>query len=419
MSEYSKNDLPVQDLGLFVGAEMVNPESKDPELLEKLEIILDFIGHQLETNIDSELLDSGYTEDSEFIQKESKDVDYAGGVKLSCTYKKAIAGTDPNEISVRLNKPRYDFDALYFTSDKKVSFVRATHDNEHGEDDLSYAEVEHNEIFQGIVQDIHAVIAEQQPRTLPEYKHRELDSPLIVIGRPENPAGKVHDAGFDILAYNDHGGHDAVLFDNDRNIYGVFDGVGKGNRSDRASRLAAQAIQEYMSVKSFDKDPAIQVEVIRDAFEYANSTIKVWEDQGIEVGKTTAVVAKLVEYDGHPYLIWANAGDSRIYMINPEEKLIQLSKDDSPSHPEQRHVITNWLGGGSAGASDIGFHRLQRNTSIILATDGITGDYAEDVLSDSEIVRTANMAPTAKEAANNLVRISRKIDDKAVVVFRI
>jgi serine/threonine protein phosphatase PrpC len=62
--------------------------------------------------------------------------------------------------------------------------------------------------------------------------------------------------------------------------------------------------------------------------------------------------------------------------------------------------------------------KLQAGDEIIICSDGITGDFPQDVLDDNEIIRAMQSSTDPQETARALVRISRKKDDKAVLVLK-
>ena len=53
----------------------------------------------------------------------------------------------------------------------------------------------------------------------------------------------------------------------------------------------------------------------------------------------------------------------------------------------------------------------------MLCSDGITGDYGDDLMSDAEMASIVRGARTPDDAAKNLVALARKKDDRTALVF--
>ncbi len=82
--------------------------------------------------------------------------------------------------------------------------------------------------------------------------------------------------------------------------------------------------------------------------------------------------------------------------------------------------ISNGIGiknGPKAPAKQYGEVHLQPGDKIVLCSDGITGDYGDDLMSDAELAYLVNSSRTAVEASRKLVSQARKKDDRTAVVF--
>jgi protein phosphatase len=116
-------------------------------------------------------------------------------------------------------------------------------------------------------------------------------------------------------------------------------------------------------------------------------------------------------YTTGPELFVVHAGDSRAYLYRGGE-LRRLTRDHTVSQemidagiaePEsdaeisERHVLTNWVGGGIVKA-DVEQHRLADGDRLLLCTDGLT-----NFVPDVEIAALLNAHPTPEDACRALV----------------
>jgi PPM family protein phosphatase len=106
-----------------------------------------------------------------------------------------------------------------------------------------------------------------------------------------------------------------------------------------------------------------------------------------------------------------HAGDSRAYLCR-DGALRRLTRDhtraqamfglgtaepESDTETSQRHVLTNWIGGGSVEA-DVAHHRLVDGDRLLLCTDGLT-----NLVSEVEIAALLNAHPMPDDACGCLV----------------
>lgn len=203
---------------------------------------------------------------------------------------------------------------------------------------------------------------------------------------------------------------DAYLHNAERGLFGVFDGVGSSEGAGTASRRAAEIIGKKLESIKNNTEPEEVKAALRAAL--IEAEIAISEDKG--AGYTTATVAKLHEFNGRQYVVWASIGDSRIYTYNRKSKeLTQISQDEG-----EGNVVTNVLGGfrDDEVVQQIGIFELDPDDLVMLCTDGITGDKGSDVLQEHEIIEALS-AGTPQDAANELLGVARKRDDRTCIVF--
>lgn len=211
------------------------------------------------------------------------------------------------------------------------------------------------------------------------------------------------------LAEKDKKGEDRSLVRTKDGLLGVFDGAGGEPNGDLAAGTAQRVLGE--TDLTADTDAAEAKASLIGTMEQLDRSVR---DEA-EGGVTTAVVARLVagtKQDGLGLaLVWASVGDSRIYLLRGSQ-LSQLSEDEGSGS-----TLYRALGGKQALETyQSGVEHLEKGDRLLLVSDGITGDFDSDILSDEEITEACTRATSATQAAQNLVRVSRKHDDKTALV---
>lgn len=206
-------------------------------------------------------------------------------------------------------------------------------------------------------------------------------------------------------------GQDRLLSMPEQGVYAVFDGMG-GHGDQNAGALASQLAagtgwDEYEADTTFGNDIETEKERLKSWLLQADRAIALNGRMG-----TTAAAMRLVEQEGRLHVVWASVGDSRLYIAR-DDKIMQINEDEGYGH-----VLTNYLGGGKARVNQIGSFALEFGDRLMLCSDGITGDYEPDVLSGDELAVAFN-ADTPQAAADMFLRMSRKKDDKTVIVMDI
>lgn len=202
--------------------------------------------------------------------------------------------------------------------------------------------------------------------------------------------------------YADDKCQDAHFENREQQLFGVFDGVGgeKGGRD--ASLTASGAIREVSSQYNLQTP-----EDLASALNYASRKIS-----QLESGKSTGVLSRVVERDGRPTLIYATAGDSRLYIVNKQGQAKLLTIDEGVGNR-----ITNFLGNSGDTVSQFGEIPLHEGDKVVLCSDGITGDFAPDLMSEAKLGNIVHRSRNASEAAKNLIIEASKKDDRTAIVF--
>lgn len=201
---------------------------------------------------------------------------------------------------------------------------------------------------------------------------------------------------------------DSELVRSDTMLFGVFDGAG----GVQGGREASQTASEIVSRMS-DRMPVESGKDLAWLMNMANMAV----EESPNAGVTTGVVVKVLERDGRKQLAYASVGDSRIYIVDQQGRARLITEDEG-----EGNVISNALGmrkvsGRTMRVEQFGEVELESGDRVVLCSDGITGDYGDDLMSEEELGGIVGRSRNASDAARNLVAGARKYDDRTALVF--
>jgi protein phosphatase len=218
------------------------------------------------------------------------------------------------------------------------------------------------------------------------------------------------------------GNEDALFLNPGQKLYVVADGMGGHAAGEVASRVAVDAINEFVTLTGgneeitwpFGLDDSISYEGnrLKTAIRHANRRVLEATRESAEYeGMATTVAAVLV--DGATANI-AHVGDSRIYLwsggaisqltsdhswVNEQILSGVISPEQARNHP-LRNVVTRALGGRSDLLVDIQSRRMDPGEVLLLCSDGLT-----TMIGDEEIARILDEAGgDVARAATSLVQ---------------
>jgi protein phosphatase len=190
------------------------------------------------------------------------------------------------------------------------------------------------------------------------------------------------------------GNEDSLVTNDDQRLYVVADGMGGHAAGEVASRVAVDAISEFVALTAgddeitwpFGLDDSISYDGnrLKTAIRHANRRVlEATRERSEYEGMATTVAAVLV--DGDVANI-AHVGDSRIYLwsdgslqqltsdhswVNEQIQNGVISADQARSHP-LRNVVTRALGGRSELLVDVQARRVRAGEVLLLCSDGLT-----------------------------------------------
>ncbi len=213
----------------------------------------------------------------------------------------------------------------------------------------------------------------------------------------------------------------------------VADGMGGNAGGQEASTMAVQTVEAFVldAIKWFlhrkGHEENALINELRLALQRADSDVlaRADADPSLYGMGTTLTLAYSVGTD----LFVAHAGDSRAYLyrsgrlerITSDHTLVQvlvdagaITQEDARDHP-RRHIVTNVVGGPSAGVQ-VEVHRrtLSDGDLLLLCTDGLT-----EYLHDPEIAEILSQITDPEQAAQQLIDavLTRPAKDNVTVAI--
>ena len=215
------------------------------------------------------------------------------------------------------------------------------------------------------------------------------------------------------------GNEDSYLENAEQQLFVVADGMGGHAAGEVASRIAVDAINEFICLTGGDKDITWPFDYdsslshagnrLKTAIQHANQRVlEATQERADYEGMATTVVAALVEEDS---VNIAHVGDSRVYQlrgselsqvtsdhswVNEQIRSGVISADQARSHP-LRNVVTRALGGKAELRVDIRSLKTKAGDVLLLCTDGLTTMLPDDDIKESLLRCMPDLERTARE----------------------
>ena len=219
---------------------------------------------------------------------------------------------------------------------------------------------------------------------------------------------------------------DATFVDINNGVFALFDGAGGSGNGRLASQCALETIGQLCRNEATKNGIDLQ------------RTMRVIDEkvaQNANGGQTTGVIIKIEETDDGKELNFASIGDSRLYIMRGDN-VYQMTNDDNvteemldqygifePTRRKQllEHGISKSLGGSRGEISDgnYGVVKLEEGDRIVVCSDGVSGDVESDRMSNEDMASILRQCQDDQEAAQALVQIAKKNDDRSAIVISI
>lgn len=210
-----------------------------------------------------------------------------------------------------------------------------------------------------------------------------------------SPAEKVQCASISDRGLNDKRplNEDSFLCDRERGIFAVADGVGGAEAGEVASQTAVDVLDEAFRHRIGDGDDV--EDLMELAIQRANSSIHQMAAEHPRFSMMATTIVAL-HVDGLRATI-GHVGDSRLYRVTPDGKLVRETEDHSiveeevragrmtpeqaANHPS-KNVISRALGAEASVEVDMKRIDVEEGTSFLLCSDGITRHLPDNELRD-------------------------------------
>lgn len=228
---------------------------------------------------------------------------------------------------------------------------------------------------------------------------------------------------------------DAHFVDLDLGLLVVADGMGGHNAGEVASRMAVDAVVEFIRTTRdrlditwpfpFDPRQSMSVNRLEAALRLANRRVHdAGERDPAHAGMGTTIVAALV--DGNRIVI-GHVGDSRAYVLR-DGLLLQKTEDHTwvnavmgksnpaaADHPF-RHVLTSGIGLGAEVSPALAEEPLEPGERWLICTDGVHGSLDDDALRGAMASTSPDVA--AREAVRRALDAGT-LDNATAVVLNV
>jgi protein phosphatase len=236
------------------------------------------------------------------------------------------------------------------------------------------------------------------------------------------------------------GNEDSVFINPEQRLFVVADGMGGHAAGEVASKLAVDAINEFVCLTGGDEEitwpfgldqtMSYDGNRLKTAIRYANrKVLEATKEKSEYEGMATTVAAVLVDQDSANV---GHVGDSRVYLwcdgtltqltadhswVNEQIQSGVISADQARGHP-LRNVVTRALGGRLDLAVDMQVRKMKAGDVLLLCSDGLT-----TMVPDEEIAAVlARTQGDVEETAKALVAAANEHggeDNITVLVLRV
>ena len=216
------------------------------------------------------------------------------------------------------------------------------------------------------------------------------------------------------------GNEDSLFVNPEQHLFVVADGMGGHAAGEIASKVAVDAINEFVCLTGgdeeitwpfgLDENISYDGNRLKTAIRFANKKVlEATREKSEYEGMATTVAAVLVD-DAAANL--GHVGDSRVYLFRQgaisqltsdhswvNEQLLSgvISADQARSHP-LRNVVTRALGGKADLQVEMQVHKIEPGDILLICSDGLTTMLADD-----------EMAKVVQQAGDDLPKAAKAL----------
>jgi len=225
---------------------------------------------------------------------------------------------------------------------------------------------------------------------------------------------KIQSSQFILPKEKDTTGDDAcdfIILDKTLLVAVLCDGVGSARKGGAAARQSVKFFIDHFKTRPKNWDITQSLTLFTQHINRLLFKESMTQYEQIEL-LTTLCVAVI---EGNT-LYTMNLGDSRIYLLDKDKKLRQLSEDHIMDEDNLSHVLTQACGLSDNVEPIITSIEVEKGDTIILCSDGLTSLMSDDTI-EEEVLRGLGAKLIVQAAAKNYKDNDR--DDISMQIFRI
>ncbi len=214
-------------------------------------------------------------------------------------------------------------------------------------------------------------------------------------------------------------GHDRILRDDKHLAYAVIDGMGGFADADVAAEAVHDGLRAFWQEHSHETTPENAEQQMRSALQSAQEAIVDAARAGEGYPRMGAVATAMHLFkkpDGSYGAVIGHVGDAQALVRYGDPGTIFWLTQDEGDGQDVWNFFSPAKEHGPKLEQVIVLSEVPDGARFTLATDGITGDRKENNLTLDEYAQAFNK-PSEQAAANEFIRLSKKVDDKSVIVI--
>jgi serine/threonine protein phosphatase PrpC len=217
-------------------------------------------------------------------------------------------------------------------------------------------------------------------------------------------------------------GEDAIVRDDEHKFYAVIDGMGGVDGGDVAANVIQSSLRNFVDKYGTKMNAENATELMKAAFTEAQDALRRAAERDDTLSPGMGAVLTTTWFfrnpDGTLGMAVGHVGDTRLMSQNkPGDRVANRTEDECHGN-----IVLNALTGDPENEFEatqfFSVDKVEPGSRYVLVSDGITGDEPEQFLTPKDY-QTAFDIDDMQQAADRLIALSKKRDDKSVVVIDI